>query len=155
VTGTLTVGGTSNVIADLANATGTARFGGVATYGTLVGGQFSTASFLNAPTGVESAIDYLTAANATPKAVDLVVGSLAITQILLTPNQPTTNQLITATVPLAPISPSGAPVTMTYVWKNVDTNTVIRTNTTSSLTDQLNLSLQGNGDRGQRISVTI
>ena len=70
----------------------------------------------------------------------------------LTPTAPTTNQTLTATVTSS--DADGDALTYTYVWKNG--STIVRTTTgTSSLTDTLDLSAAGNGDKGDTITVEV
>ena len=70
----------------------------------------------------------------------------------LTPTAPTTNQTLTATV--TPSDADGDALTFTFVWKNG--STVVKTTTaTSSTTDTLDLSVAGNGDKGDVITVQV
>jgi hypothetical protein len=70
----------------------------------------------------------------------------------LTPTAPTTDQTLTATV--TPFDADGDAMTFTYVWKNGSTP-VKTTSSTSSATDTLDLSLAGNGDHGDVITVEV
>lgn len=65
---------------------------------------------------------------------------------------PQTNDTLTATATAA--DPNGDTVRLTYVWK-VDGTTVKTTSNTTSLTDTLDLSQPGNGDRGQVVTVEV
>ena len=75
--------------------------------------------------------------------------------VSLSPNTattPKTNDTLTATATKS--DPDGDTVTLTYVWKNGAT--VVKTTTASaSLTDTLDLSLAGNGDKGDVITVEV
>src|SRR5262249_22473031 len=72
--------------------------------------------------------------------------------VSLAPPLARTNDTLTATATKA--DADGDPVTLTYVWK---VNGVIRRTTpgTTALTDTLNLSLPGNGDRGDTVAVEV
>src|SRR5207249_11599135 len=72
--------------------------------------------------------------------------------VALSPASPKTNQTLTATSSVSDLDAD--PVTLTYVWR-VNGTTVKTTSGTSLLTDTLDLSQAGNGDRGQTISVTV
>ena len=72
--------------------------------------------------------------------------------VALTPKPATTNQTLTATATKA--DANNDPVTLTYVWK-VGTTTVQTTAVSSSLTDTLDMSLAGQGNKGQQVSVTV
>ena len=65
---------------------------------------------------------------------------------------PTTNQTLTATTTKA--DTDGDPVTLTYVWK---VNGVAKKTTpaSSSLTDTFDLSVSGNGDKGETVTVDV
>jgi len=65
---------------------------------------------------------------------------------------PLTNDLVTATVTTA--SPDNAPVTLDYHW-TVNGTDVKDTLGTSSLTDTLDLSAPGNGDKGDQVAVSV
>jgi Ca2+-binding RTX toxin-like protein len=65
---------------------------------------------------------------------------------------PRTNDTLTATATAADVE--GDPVTLTYVWK-VDGVVVKTTANTTSLTDTLDLSSAGHGDRGQAVTVEV
>ncbi len=64
---------------------------------------------------------------------------------------PATSATLTATATAADVD--GDSTSLTYVWK-VD-GTTRRTTVTSSLTDTFDLSLAGNGDNGQTVTVTV
>jgi autotransporter-associated beta strand protein len=145
----LTLGGTSHLTADLAGNIVGSVFPGVVTYGTLTGAQFATTNVANAPPGLAAVVDYTT----TPGAIDLSTSLFAVAAVTLSPANPTTRQVLTASVPALPASPGGGAVTLTYVWKNG--TTVVRTHTTTALTDTLDLSLSGNGSKGDVITVTV
>jgi hypothetical protein len=66
--------------------------------------------------------------------------------------QPRTNDTLTATATKS--DSDGNPVTLTYVWKNGST-VVKTTSNTTSLTDTLDLSQSGNGDKSNTITVTV
>ncbi len=67
-------------------------------------------------------------------------------------SSPTTNDILVATAAVADNENNA--VTLTYVW--TVGSTVVKTTTgTASLTDTLDLSLAGNGDRGDTITVTV
>ncbi len=70
----------------------------------------------------------------------------------LSPTSPTTNQVLTATATKA--DADGDAAKLTFVWKN-GTTVVKTTSGTMALTDTLDLSLAGNGDKGDVISVTV
>jgi Putative Ig domain len=70
----------------------------------------------------------------------------------LNPLPPQTNDTLTATV--TPFDADGNPVTLTYVWKNGATVVKTTANTTS-LTDTLDLSVAGNGSKGDTITVEV
>ena len=72
--------------------------------------------------------------------------------VTLNTASPKTNDTLTATATAA--DSSGQPVKFTYVWTNGPT-VVKTTANTSSLTDTLDLSLPGNGDKGNVITVTV
>ncbi|MGE5690197.1 MAG: OmpL47-type beta-barrel domain-containing protein [Pseudomonadota bacterium] len=72
--------------------------------------------------------------------------------VSLSPSSPATNQTLTATATKS--DADGDPVSLTYVWK-VDGSTVKTTAGSSSLTDTLDLSSAGNGDKGQTVSVEV
>jgi uncharacterized repeat protein (TIGR01451 family) len=74
----------------------------------------------------------------------------------LSPTAPTTNQTVTATV--TPADADGDPVTLTYVWTktvNGKTTTLRTVTATQSTTDTLDLSVAGNGDHGDIITLTV
>jgi lysophospholipase L1-like esterase len=71
--------------------------------------------------------------------------------VSLSNSNPTTNATLVATTTIYPSRPTP---TYTYVWKN-GSNTVKTTSNTSSTTDTLNLSLPGNGDKGNVITVSV
>src|SRR5205823_591664 len=63
-----------------------------------------------------------------------------------------TNDTLTATA--TKFDDNGDPVTLTYVW--IVNGTVVKTTANStSLTDTLDVSLSGNGDKGQTITVAV
>ena len=68
-------------------------------------------------------------------------------------NSPDTNATLTATATKADAD-LGDTVTLTYVWK-VNGSTVKTTSNTASLTDTLDLSVGGNGNNGDTVSVTV
>jgi hypothetical protein len=72
--------------------------------------------------------------------------------VSLNTSSPTTNQTLTATATKS--DPDGNPVTLTYVWK-VNGATKRTTSGTSSLTDTFDLSVAGNGDRGDTVTVSV
>src|SRR5262249_35702741 len=72
--------------------------------------------------------------------------------VMLSNSSPLTNETLTATA----VTSDGEnnPVTLTYVWKVG--NTVVKTTAnTTALTDSLNLSIAGNGNRGDVITVEV
>lgn len=72
--------------------------------------------------------------------------------VILGDHGPKTNDTLTATATTA--DADGDPVTLTYVWRNG--STVVRTTAgTSSLTDTLDLSAAGKGDKGDTITVEV
>ncbi len=72
--------------------------------------------------------------------------------VSLNPASPNTNSTLTATV--TPNDNNNDPVTLTYVWKK--NGTIIKTTAnTSATTDTLDLSIPGNGDRGDQITVEV
>ena len=72
--------------------------------------------------------------------------------VSLSPSSPDTNAMLTATATMS--DADGDPVTVTYVWK---VNGVVRQTTasTSSSTDQFDLSQSGNGDDGDSVTVEV
>ena len=72
--------------------------------------------------------------------------------VSLAPVSPTTNQTVTATATRN--DADGDTVTLTYVWK-VNGVTRKTTSASSSLTDTLDLSGAGDGDKGQTVSVEV
>ena len=72
--------------------------------------------------------------------------------VSLAPVSPTTNQTVTATATRN--DADGDAVTLTYVWK-VNGVTRKTTSASSSLTDTLDLSGAGDGDKGQTVSVEV
>ncbi|MBF4764918.1 S8 family serine peptidase, partial [Nocardioides islandensis] len=72
--------------------------------------------------------------------------------VSLSPVSPATNQIVTATATKS--DPDGNAVTLTYVWK-VNGTIVKTTSGSSSLTDTLDLSVAGNGNRGDTIRVEV
>ena len=78
--------------------------------------------------------------------------SLPTATVSLAPSSPTTSAVLTATATKA--DTDGDPVTLTYVWK-VDGATVKTTAGSSSLTDTLDLGQAGNGDKGETVSVEV
>jgi hypothetical protein len=72
--------------------------------------------------------------------------------LILSPPLPGTNDTLTATA--TTFDADGNTVTLTYVWKN-GTTVVKSTANTGSLTDTLDLSLAGNGNRGDTITVEV
>lgn len=72
--------------------------------------------------------------------------------VTLNTTSPKTNDTLTATATAA--DSVGQPVTLTYVWRNGAT-VVKTTANTSSLSDTLDLSKPGNGDKGNVITVTV
>ena len=89
-------------------------------------------------------------AMATAEAV--VSETAPVVTVSLAPLNPTTNQTLTATA--TAFDPGGNPVMLTYVW-TVNGNTVQTTSNTTALTDTLDLSIPGNGDKGDVIAVTV
>jgi fibronectin type 3 domain-containing protein len=81
-----------------------------------------------------------------------VVNSLPTVSVSLAPASPTTNQTLTATAIKA--DADGDSVSLTYVW-TVGGVTKKTTTSSSSLTDTFNLSVAGNGDKGQAITATV
>jgi cyclophilin family peptidyl-prolyl cis-trans isomerase/uncharacterized lipoprotein YehR (DUF1307 family) len=75
----------------------------------------------------------------------------AVNSVILTPNPPHTNDIVTATT--APSDADGDTVSLTYVWK-VD-GVIKKTTTTTATADTLDLSVAGNGDVNQVISVEV
>ncbi len=70
----------------------------------------------------------------------------------LSPSAPKTNQTLTATATKA--DADNDDVTLTFVWKNG--NTVVKqTDASTGLTDTLDLSQTGNGNKGDTITVTV
>jgi fibronectin type 3 domain-containing protein len=81
-----------------------------------------------------------------------VVNAPPTATVSLSPTSPTTNQILTATATKA--DGDGDPVTLTFTWKV--NGTVKRTTTApSALTDTFDLSVAGNGDKGQVVSVEV
>jgi cyclophilin family peptidyl-prolyl cis-trans isomerase len=75
----------------------------------------------------------------------------SVTSLSLDPSTVGTNDKLTATAFAS--DPSGLPISLTYVWR---VNGVVkRTNTTTQLTDQFDLSVPGNGDRGDVVVVEV
>ena len=148
VAGALTLGGTSTITGNLAGVTGAAAFPGVVTYGTLspANGTFTTANFPTVPSGDEAAANYVAA----PNSVSIVVGSATVT-VSFNPSTVTAGQAVTA-IATPPLSPSGGPVTLSYVWTL--NNTVIRQTMNSSLLSDT-LPATANLTRGQVITVTV
>ncbi|MGH2594990.1 MAG: metallophosphoesterase, partial [Actinomycetota bacterium] len=81
-----------------------------------------------------------------------VQNSTPTATVSLSPTPPSTNQTLTATATRS--DPDGDPITLTYVWK-VNGAVVKTTAATASLTDTLDLSLAGNGDNGDVVSVEL
>jgi hypothetical protein len=76
--------------------------------------------------------------------------------VALSPTSPTTNQTLTATATKA--DADGDTVTLTFVWKKTtgnQTSIVKTTPASTSLTDTLDLSVAGNGDKGDVITVEV
>ena len=89
----------------------------------------------------------------TPVAAARTVVSPAPTaSVILSPSNPTTNQVLTANV--TTFDPDGNPVSLSYVW-TVNGNIVQTTSNTTALSDTLDLSVPGNGDKGDVIAVTV
>jgi hypothetical protein len=88
----------------------------------------------------------ITTANAT------VANSAPTVSVALDSSAPLTNDTLTATATAS--DSDGDAVTLTYVWK-VDGVVVKTTAATASLTDTLDLSIAGNGDRGQVVTVEV
>ena len=77
----------------------------------------------------------------------------------LTPGTPTTDQTLTATATIFDPDPN-ASVLLTYVWQKTPAGsttpiTIKTTSNTTSLTDHLDLSVAGNGDEGDTITVKV
>lgn len=70
----------------------------------------------------------------------------------LSNHSPTTNETVTATVTTSDADDD--PITLTYVWK-VNDVVVRTTSNTTSLTDTLDLSVLGNGDVGDQMSLVV
>ncbi len=81
-----------------------------------------------------------------------VQNSMPSATVVLSPAPPSTNQTVTATATRTDADADG--VTLTYVWK-VNGVVVKTTSATASLTDSLDLSVAGNGDDGDAISVEV
>ncbi len=75
-----------------------------------------------------------------------------VDSVALTPSELTTTQTVTATVVASDLDNDS--LTLTYVWK-VNGNVVQTTANVSSLTDTLNLSVAGQGDLGDAITVEV
>jgi len=82
----------------------------------------------------------------------IVSNSLPTATVNLTPDPAFTNDTLTATATKADVD--GEPVTLTYVWK-VNGTTVKTTSDTSSLTDTLDMTVAGNGNKGDTVSVEV
>jgi hypothetical protein len=81
----------------------------------------------------------------------VVVNTPPVATVSLDDHTPATGATITATATTADVD--GDPVDLTYVWK---VDGVTRQSTvTTNLTDSLDLSIAGNGDNGQSVSVTV
>ena len=81
-----------------------------------------------------------------------IVNAAPTATVSLSPTGPTTNQTVTATATKA--DADGDPVGLTFVW-SVGTTVVKTTPSSSGLTDSLDLSVAGNGDKGQLVSVAV
>src|SRR5207237_173381 len=81
-----------------------------------------------------------------------IANSAPTAAVTLSPPSPGTNDTLTATATKA--DADGNAVTLTYVWR-VNGSIVRTTNGTSALTDSLDLSAAGNGDRGDTVTVRV
>ena len=80
-----------------------------------------------------------------------VVNSAPTASVTLSPTNPGTNQILTATATRA--DADADTVTLTYVWK---VNGVVkRTQQTAALTDTFDLSQAGNGDGGDIVTAEV
>ena len=157
-----------------ANATGTNDDGTAITplfYRWLINGvqrQASTSNTFNlanrnvANNDVISVIVAQNEANANranaPQATDSVTATVVVvnnpprlTSVVLSPKPPTTNQTVTATATAS--DTEGDVITYTYVWKVNGQD--VRTFSSTSRTDSLDLSVDGNGNRGDTVSVAV
>ena len=99
-----------------------------------------------------TASDNLLSSPPTTSSAVVVANSLPTATVGLAPASPTTNQTLTATATRA--DGDNDTVLLTYVWRNG--STVVRTSApTSALTDTLDLSIVGNGNKGDVITVTV
>ncbi len=80
-----------------------------------------------------------------------VLNTVPTASVSLDDHAPSTNATLTATATKADVD--GDTVGLTYVWKV--NGTTRQTTTTSSLTDTFDLSVAGNGNNGQTVSVTV
>ncbi len=81
-----------------------------------------------------------------------VRGTKPTANVVLSPTNPKTKDLVTATVSASDVDSD--PIQFIYVWK-VGTTVVKTTPLNSSLTDTLDLSLVGNGNKGDVITVEV
>ena len=93
-----------------------------------------------------------------PQATDSVAATVIVVNnppslnpVVLSPEPPTTNQTLTATTSAS--DANGDAITFTYTWRV--NGEVVRTISKTANTDALNLSVAGNGDRGDAVSVTV
>ena len=81
-----------------------------------------------------------------------ILNNAPVATVSLNTHSPLTNDVLTATATKS--DADSDPVTLTYVWKV--NGTVKRTYTSSSaLTDTFDLSVAGNGDKGQTVTVEV
>ncbi len=84
------------------------------------------------------------------------VNDLPTATVELSPASPRTNQTLTATVTRSDVD--GDAVSLRYVWKNgtmVVRDVTKSAGTSADLTDSLDLSVAGNGDKGDKITVEV
>src|SRR3989442_15566016 len=85
-------------------------------------------------------------------AAAIIVNTAPTATVSLNTSTPKTNDTLTATATKA--DADGDPVTLTYVWK-VNGITKQTTAGSGSLTDTFDLSVAGNGDKGNTITVEV
>ncbi len=130
--------------ASVSSPNGTHTFAGWTVNGTAIAGTNTTLCTPGQQSGTKDIVARYTngvATNAAPTAT-----------VVLSPDPATTNQTLTATATKA--DTDGDTVTLTYVWK-VGTTTVKTTPSSSLLSDTLDMSLTGNGNKGETVSVTV
>ena len=86
-----------------------------------------------------------------PVTVVIVNSAPNLTSVTIAPATPLTNQTVTATA--VANDAQNDPITYSFTWKV--NGTVVRRFTTSNRTDSLDLSVQGNGNRGDTVSVDV